>query len=765
MIKYKNKELKIEARVNDLLNRMTLKEKVGQLNQKLYGWNTYQKIGDSFQLTEKFKDEVNLREGMGALYGLFRADPWSRVSFKNGITAERSAEVANMIQQYVIENTRLGIPVLISEECPHGHQALKGTVFPTNLGVGSSWNPELYRKAMSQSATEIRSRGAHLALISLLDILRDPRWGRAEECFGEDPFHAAQMTRAAVKGLQGEDLNALKANNKVAAVMKHFCAQGACAGGLNAAPASIGERELREIHLPGAIAGIKAGALGIMAAYNEIDGIPCHANKYLLTDLLREEFDFKGIVMADGTAIDRLIELSGDYASAASLALSSGVDLSLWDNAFTKLETAVNNDNNLLKYINRAAAGVLKLKVQLGLFENPYTDENKAQKIFAASKNKEINLQLARESIVLLKNQDDLLPLTKDIKQIAVLGPNSNNLYNQLGDYTAPQQKGTGYTLLDGIKEILPQTAEIIHHEGCQIRGNAQTDIQAAVNTVKKADLAIIAVGGSSARNFDTNFDINGAAIVENQNTEMNCGEGVDLANLELEGQQLELIKAVKETGTKVIALITQGRPHAIPWIVENCEVILSAWYPGSEGGKAVAEIIFGDYNPSAKLAVSIPRSTAQLPVFYNKKKISSKYLDMENSPLYKFGYGLSYSNFEYSQLRIKDNIIKISELEAGKKVKIRFKIKNNSSIAGSEVIQLYIQGQQGSISRRVKELKGFKKVYLSAGEEKEMTFNLSKEELKIWNQNYQYAVEASKIKIFVGGDSENNLEAEILMS
>ena len=373
-----------------------------------------------------------------------------------GIPVEKSAQVANMIRRYVIENTRLGIPVLISEECPHGHQALDGTMLPTNLGIGCTWNPELYREAASQVAAEIRSRGGNLGLISLLDIVRDPRWGRSEECFGEDPYHAARMAVAAVKGLQGETWEELKSRDKVVAVMKHFCAQGASVGGHNAAPASIGERELREIFLPGMKAGVEAGALGCMAAYNEIDGIPCHANKKLLTDILRDEWGFDGIVMADGTAIDKLLTLTGDHEGAAALALTSGVDLSLWDDSFTTLEEAVKQGKVSMEYIDRAVSRVLKLKFMLGLFENPYTDENLASQVVYSPRAGRVNLQLARESIVMLKNEDNLLPIDKNIRSIAVIGPNADNLCNQLGDYTAPQRKNTGFTVLQGLESVAP---------------------------------------------------------------------------------------------------------------------------------------------------------------------------------------------------------------------------------------------------------------------------------------------------------------------
>ena len=761
MDKYKDKSQDIDVRVGNLLSKMTLEEKVGQLNQKMYGWKAYKRVGDRIELTDEFKRAVEFGNGMGALYGLFRSDPWSGVTFDTGIPVEKSAQVANMIQRYVIENTRLGIPVLISEECPHGHQALDGTMLPTNLGVGSTWNPDMYREAMAQVAAEIRARGGNLALISLLDILRDPRWGRSEECFGEDPYHAVRMTVAAVKGLQGESWEELQNNNKVIAIMKHFCAQGAALGGHNAAPASIGQRELREIFLPGAKAGVMAGALGCMAAYNEIDGIPCHANEKLLTDILREEWGFEGIVMADGTAIDRLIMLTGSHEGAAALALTSGVDLSLWDDAFTTLEEAVKKGKVSEEYIDRAVRRVLKLKFMLGLFDNPYTDENLASQVVYSPRAQTKNLQLARESIVLLKNEDKILPIDKNVKKIAVIGPNADNLYNQLGDYTAPQRKNTGHTILQGIKALVSPQTEVIYAKGCGIRNMSKAGFKEAIDAAKNADIAVVALGGSSARDFSTVFDINGAAIVGGDPSEMDCGEGVDVADLELGGVQVELLKEIKKTGTPVVVVLIQGRPHAIPWIAENCKAILCAWYPGKEGGRAIAQVLFGDYNPSGKLSVSIPRSSAQLPVYYNHKDMGRElsYLDMEAGPLYHFGHGLSYTEFEYSDLGVLDKDLTAKDIEEGKKVRVKVTVKNTGNIAGQEVVQLYIKDLEASVTRRVKELKGFKKIDLNPGEKKELVFTLGREELGIWNRDMVFCVEPGNIKVYVGGSSLTGLE------
>ncbi|GIN57237.1 beta-glucosidase [Lederbergia ruris] len=758
-MKYKNSSLPIEERVEDLLQRMTVKEKVGQLNQKMYGWEAYKKTDKGIELTEAFKEQVALGDGMGALYGLFRSDPWSAVTYENGIPTHENAKVANRIQRYIIENTRLGIPVLLSEECPHGHQALDGTLIPTNIGAGSTWNPELMEKAYQFVAAEVRSRGAHLGLISTLDILRDPRWGRSEECYSEDPYLAAKMTEAAVKGLQGEGREELIQDNKIVAVLKHFAGQGEGQGGHNAGPANIGERELREIHLPGMKAGVEAGALGCMAAYNEIDGIPCHANTTLLTDILREEWGFEGMVMADGVAIDRLRQLAGDYESAAALALSAGVDLSLWDTAFTTLEQAVEKGKTTEEWIDRAVRRVLHLKFALGLFDQPYTDETKALQIVGNESFRKTNLQVARESAVLLKNQDQLLPLSKQTGKIAVIGPNANQIYNQLGDYTAIQKDGKGTTLLQGIKNMAE--GEVTYVKGCSVRGKSKAGFPEAVAAAKNSDVVILVLGGSSMRNFDLEFDSNGAAIVSNNPTDMDCGEGVDLADLKLGGVQEQLVKEIAATGKPIVTVLIQGRPHAITDIVDDCDAILCGWYPGQEGGQALAEIIFGEVNPSGKLPVSLPRSSSQLPVYYNQKDQGRElqYIDSPGTPLFSFGYGLSYTQYEYSNLQISPVDITLKQVNEGTPIEVQIDVKNIGQLAGAEVVQLYIKDMEASITRRVKELKGFQKIWLEPNEQKTVTLQLSKEELAIWNPEMKFVVEPGNIKIMVGNDSTNTVE------
>lgn len=767
MEKYKQAFIPVEERVRDLLTRMTLQEKVGQLNQRMYGWNAYVRDHAEITLSDSFKEEVAFGGGMGALYGLFRSDPWSGMNYENGITAAGSAKAANKVQRYVMEHTRLGIPVLLVEECPHGHQALDGTLLPVNLGVGSTWNPALMKQAYAHIAAEIRSRGAHVGLVSALDILHDPRWGRSEECFSEDPYLVARFTEAAVQGMQGDEPHELASPNKVAVVLKHLCAQGAAQGGRNAGPAAIGQRELREIHLPGAKAGIEAGVAGFMAAYNELDGIPCHANKELLTGILREEWKFDGVVMADGCAIDRLLALTGSYESAAALALSAGVDISLWDTSFTTLEEAVKQGKVSEVEIDRAVSRVLRLKFRLGLFEHPYVEELSATYVVGHPDFRNINLQVARESVVLLKNEGSLLPLEAGQRRIAVIGPNADRLYNQLGDYTSVQREGTGPTVLQGIRLTAPEGVTVVHALGCGIRDESPAGIQEAVEAAKGADVAVLVLGGSSARQFGGEFDSNGAAIVSEGNpSEMDCGEGVDLADLSLGGIQLQLVEAIAATGTPAVAVIIQGRPHALTGLDDLCGAVLCAWYPGTEGGRAIGEILFGKVNPSGKLPVSLPRSAAQLPVYYNQKDLGRPrvYVDMPSAALYPFGFGLSYTAYNYEDISLSQDIISASELEKGTEITVTVGVRNTGGRSGAETVQLYIQARESGITRRFAELKAFRKIELLPGEYQTVNFCLGREELAIWNREMNFAVEPCRIAVHIGGNSRDTVATELMI-
>ncbi|MEH7009834.1 glycoside hydrolase family 3 N-terminal domain-containing protein [Neobacillus niacini] len=757
MVQSNNEIETTSDRVETLLAKMTLKEKVGQVNQKMYGWEAFRKTETGYELTETFKEHVRIGDGIGVLYGLFRSDPWSGIHYENGIPENESAEVANMIQQYIKDHTRLGIPVMLSEECSHGHQGLDGLITPVNLGVGATWNPDLHEELMTAVVEQVRARGAHLALVSTLDILRDPRWGRSEECFSEDPYLAARLTESVLKGMQGE-VGDLIPEGKMIAVLKHFAAQGNGTGGHNAAPASIGERELREIHLPPMMAAIQSGAIACMAAYNEIDGIPCHANGYLLNQILREELGFKGAVMADGCALDLLVHLTQTREKAAALALESGVDISLWDNVYTTLEKAIEEGLVSEEKLNDAVRRVLTLKFKMGLFDNPYVETKPSQNKEQAKK---INLESARQSIVLLKNEG-ILPLKNDTKKIAVIGPNADEIYNQLGDYTPFQQEDKVITVLQGITALAGE-AKVAYEKGCGIRSLNSEGMEKAVRLADSSDVAIVVLGGSSARNFEAQFDLNGAVVNTTGEEEMDCGENVDVADLELGGLQLQLLQEIMKTGTPTVVVLIQGRPHAIPWIAEHAPAVLSAWYPGQMGGQAIAEVLFGHVNPSGRLPVSIPRSSMQLPVFYNHKDGGYKkdYFDMSGNTLFPFGFGLSYTEFKYEDLRCSAQSIQLDKLLVGEKFKIIVDVTNSGDHDGFDVVQLYVKGMSSSITRRVKELKGFKKVWIAAGETKEVMFELGREELQVFSGQNKYELEKGYFVIETG-NPVNYLKANL---
>jgi len=742
---------KIYERVEELIRKMTVGEKVGQLNQKLYGFNCYEKNGENIEISQEFKEEVEKNGGIGVLYGLFRADPWSGKTYKNGIYGKIAAKTYNKFQHYVIENSRLKIPMLMSSECPHGHQALDGYLLPVNLAIGCTFNPELVKRAYGICAKQMKEIGVHMSLMSVLDVLRDPRWGRSEECYGEDPYLSTQMAKAAITGCQYDE----NGNLRMIAVAKHFCAQGECTGGLNGSPASIGERELREIHLPAIRELCKVGVKACMAAYNEVDGIPCHANGRLINDILRNEFGFNGAVMADGGAVDRLIYQTGDVMKAGALSLKAGVDISLWDDGFTYLEKAYEEGYITIDDLDNAVRRVLNLKFELGLFDNPYVNEENVMSY--SYENYSESLELARESVVLLKNKNDILPINlKSIKRIAIIGPNGDNIYNQMGDYTPTLHKGIGKSLYEGISGITGEGIEVVYIKGCNIRGQDLDEISVATQIAKQSDVIILALGGSSTRNFDLKFDTNGEVITTKPPTDMDCGEGADVANMNLGGLQNKLAKAIFKLDKPVITVLIQGRPHSVQEIKDETTGLLCAFYGGAMSGQAIAEIIFGKITPSGRLAVSIPRYSGQIPVYYNHKFKGQrpngdyKYVDIKPQPLYAFGDGLSYTSFQYKNARVNKEIVTMKELEQGDKVEVSFEIENTSTNYGCAVPQLYIFDMEATITRRIKELKGFKKIWLKPGQTKTCTISLIKEDFSIWDWKMEFVVEVGKIELMI---------------
>ena len=738
MDKYKDRSLSPKERAIDLTKRLMLREKVGQLNQRLYGFKCYERKENSIEIAKCFKDEVGKWGGLGTLYGLFRADPWADKDYSSGLSGEIAIKTYNEMQKYVIENSRFGIPMLMSSECPHGHQALDGYLLPVNLAVGATYNPELAESGFEVVGKQLREMGVDFALTSMLDVLRDPRWGRSEECYSEDPFLSAGFAAAVTKGLR---------KTGIEVVSKHFCAQGETTGGVNASAARIGERELREIHFPPMKSAVEAGTTGIMAAYNEIDGIPCHANEWLLNDVLRKEFGFDGIIMADGVALDRLDVLTyGDLAENAALALNAGVQISLWDESFSKLEEAVERGLVSEEKLNEAVAKVLEVKFERGLFENPYIEEKALSNYNDETKYPQ-SLEIARQSAVLLEN-DGILPLdnNKEIN-IAVIGPNADEIYRQLGDYTPPLRDGFGTTVLKGICDEFT-CAKVNYSVGCNICDEDTSLISEAKALAEKSDVVILALGGSSSRFSGAKFDTNGAAVLGDK-LQMDCGEGVDSSRLELPGVQNEFADAVFSVGKPVVSVIISGRPHAIPEIAEKSNALLWSFYPGPWGGKAIAEILSGKIDPSGCLPVSIPRSTGQLPVYYNARDSYEKmhYRDCEGSPLYPFGYGLNYTSFKAKVNQNTDKLT-VDEINNGKSLALKCEIENTGNADGFAVLQLYIHGHSGSIVRRCKELKSFKKIWLKVGEKKEVSLELGKESLSVWNRRMVFTPEKCKLEL-----------------
>jgi beta-glucosidase len=753
---YQDPNLTIRQRVSDLVGRLSLSEKVGQVNQHLYGWDCYEVQNGQAELTETFKEHVQWGQGLGALYGLFRADPWSKVDYKNGIPAKESWKVANQIQKYVIDNSRWGIPALIVEECPHGHQALDSISYPTNIGRGSTFNPQLIEKTSRLMAKELAAKGVHLALVSTLDLVKDPRWGRSEECFGEDPILSARMSEAVIRGFQGnlisDDVDFLdqrvtdieKQPEQMGVVLKHCIAQGDALGGHNSGTVPIGRREFADVYMP--LLKSAKNAVGVMAAYNDIDGVPCHVNQKLLEEHLRKENGFQGLVMADGIALDRLQDVYQDQVEAAGQALSAGVDLSLWDETYTKIETGVQEGIIDEQALDQAVSRVLAIKFLLGLFENPFIEDVDQSQLLEESQ--QLNEEIAQESIVLLKN-NGILPLQSKGKKIAVIGPNANNLYHLLGDYSSPQTASQQQkTILQAIKTRM-KDAQVFYAEGCEVRNeqNQEQKLAEAVQVAKDADIVLMVLGGSSARNFDMDFLQNGA--VSSKGVNMDSGENVDVASLHLGGKQEQLLKEIAQLNKPIVTTLIQGRPYDLTLVEELSDAVLIGWFPGQEGGTAIAKTILGENNPSGKLSVTYPRNSTQLPVYYYQRDASKQddYYDLSGTPLHEFGTGLSYTTFAYDALNTKWAVDKLH---------VSVKVRNEGSVTGQVSTLLFVKLIGGSVIQRTKMLKDFCKIQLEPQEETIVEFTLVPEDFRYMGADDRWhCVKKAKIMI-------ENLEEEI---
>ena len=748
---YKDPQRPIDERVRDLLARMTLEEKVAQT---LALWQDKAKIVNDGGVFAPEKAATIMPHGIGQI-----ARPSEfRAGAKPFLLEPReNAIFSNAVQRWLIEKTRLGIPALMHEEALHGLVAPKGTHFPIPIGLASSWDPALLEKVMSVAAKEARARGTHEVLSPVLDLARDPRWGRTEETYGEDPYLVAELGLAAIRGYQGRNFEL--ASDKVLATAKHFAGHGQHEGGINTAPGNFPERQLRDQYLyPFERAIRETPVLAVMPSYNEIDGVPSHKSRFLLDRLLRQEWGFQGMVTSDYYAIDQMVDrhhVAANLADAAAQALEAGVDIELPDpKANVTLIDAVKSGRVSEAALDRAVARLLRVKFLAGVFENPYVDPDRAASASNTAESQALALEAARHSIVLLKNENGALPLDRaKLKTIAVIGPNAKGV--RLGGYSS--EPGRGVDILTGITTKAGSAARVLYAEGTRITEhepnwvgdsvtfgdpvkNAQR-IKEAVAVARQADMSILVIG--------TNESTSREAWADNHRG--------DSADLRLTSQQQDLYDAVKALGKPVIVVLINGRPVAIPEIAKSANAIVEGFYLGQEGGTAMADVLFGDYNPGGKLPITFPTQTGQIPVYYGRKPTSFRsYVDASRDPLFTFGFGLSYTTFSVENLRLSAD-----RIGTGGSVSVSVDITNTGQRKGDEVVQLYVRDRVSSVTRPVKELRGFERVTLDPGQKKTVTFQVGPSALEFTNELMQRLVEPGLFDLMVG----TSLDAKLTKS
>jgi beta-glucosidase-like glycosyl hydrolase len=740
---YRDAKLPVDQRVADLLSRMTLEEKIAQLEG---AWENKQFFHDPQELfvdeNGKFLPEraaALMKNGLGEI---------SRPSENRDPRA--MAEYTNTVQKWMRENTRLGIPVIFHDECLHGHVAPKATSYPQAIALASTWDPSLLHEVFTATAAEARARGVQQCLAPVLDLARDPRWGRTEETYGEDPYLVSRLGVAAITGYQGTGPGIDKAH--VMATAKHFAVHGQPEGGTNVGPANYSERTIREYWLKPFEAAVKeAHVATVMPSYNEIDGIPSHSNKHLLLDILRQEWGFQGLITSDyfgPTELRTVHHIVATEDEAGRLAFESGVDVELpFNQAYGSLIDQVKAGKVAEAAVDRSVSRVLTAKFMAGLFDDPYVSPDYAEKITNNAEHQQLALKAAHEAIILLKNQDNLLPLAKNkYKRIAVIGPNAAELH--LGGYS--NQPGRGVSVLQAIKTKLGASAEVLYSLGCKItESNPDWDadkvvvgdpalnakrIEEAAKVAATADVVILALGGNEQTSREA-WAVNHPG---------------DRDSLDLLGNQDDLVKAVLATGKPTIVFLQHGRPNSINFIAEHVPAILDGWYLGQEGGTAIADVLFGDYNPAGRLPITVPRSTGQLPdYYYQKPSAKREYLGSTVLPLFPFGWGLSYSTFKYANVRATPDSIGTQG-----QTTVSVDATNSGAIRGDEVVQLYIRDDISSVTRPVKELRGFRRITLNPGETKTVEFTLGPDELSFLNRDMHRVVEPGTFTIMVGGNS-----------
>lgn len=746
--RYKNPDAPVEQRVADLLSRMTIDEKIAQV---VTIWADKTSVLNEDFGFDVSKARVRLPHGIGQYARPNdtagpvspRELPWRGI--------EDTVELVNAVQNFAVNETRLGIPVLFHEEGLHGYQAVGATSFPQAIAMASTWDPDLVREINSITAREIRARGAHMVLSPVVDVARDPRWGRIEETFGEDPYLVSEMGVAAVEGLQGELVDGRLQDHKVFATLKHMTGHGQPESGTNVGPAQISERVLREVFFPPFEAVVeRTDILAVMASYNEIDGVPSHANRWLLQDVLRGEWGFEGAVVSDYNGIEQLADLhhvARDHADAALLALQAGVDVDLPDGlSFSTLADALAEGRLTETELDRAVARHLEIKFRAGLFEYPYASVEEAERITNSAEARRLARVAARRSIVLLRNNGVLpLVLGEDKPTIAVIGPNA--AVARLGGYYGIPPETV--SLLEGVRARAGSRAYVTYAEGVVITegddwwadevvlanpAENQRRIDEAIEVARDADTIVLAIG----------------------DTEQTSREGWsdthlgDRSSLQLVGEQQELFNALRALGKPMVVVLINGRPLATTRIAYEADALLEAWYPGEQGGNALADVLFGDYSPGGKLPVTIPRSVGQLPVVYNHKPSARRgYLFDTTEPLFPFGYGLSYTRFELGVPRLSARTI-----DPGDTVDVKVSVRNVGPVKGDETVQLYVRDKVSSVTRPVRELRAFERITLAPGEAREVTFTLGPDAFRMFDDRMERVVEPGEFDIMTGPNS-----------
>lgn len=732
---YMDKQKSVQERVNDLLQRMTLEEKVAQMDQ-FVGLEHMKKAEKEMTVEEMEKSHAT-----GFYPGLHSTEVAEMTkkgligSFLHVVTYQE----ANYLQSLSLQS-RLKIPLLIGIDAIHGNGLYRGaTIYPTPINQASGFDEALVERASRETALEMRALGMQWTFTPNVEVARDARWGRVGETFGEDPFLVGKMGTATVKGFQGNDFTG---NDKVIACAKHFVGGSQPINGINGAPCDISERTLEEVFMPPFKDCIDAGVYSFMTAHNELNGVPCHANKFLMTDVLRDRWKFKGFVVSDWMDIERLHNyhrIAPTEKDAYYLSVDAGMDLHMHGPGFAESVIALVKEGRIsMERINASVARILEAKFKLGLFENPYINEKQVSKIVFNPAHQQTALEIARKSIVLLKNDNKLLPIDKSrYKKIFVTGPNADN-QTILGDWALEQPEENVTTIIEGLKKVSPESNFVFYPFGSNLKGMKMGQVQEAKKEAEKCDLAIVVVGENSMRY---------------RWKEKTCGENTDRYELSLVGLQEQLVEEIYATGVPTVVVLVNGRPLSTEWIADNIPALIEAWEPGSHGGEAVAEILFGKVNPEGKLPITIPRSAGQVQTYYNYKFTSKwfNYVTGNSNPLFEFGYGLSYTTFSISPVSLSADSIMQSQT-----IKASVEVTNTGTMAGSEVVQLYIRDCYSSVVRPLKELKDYRKIFLQPGEKQTVTFEISEKELKFHNLQMQYVSEPGDFEIMIGNSSRD---------